>query len=61
MFLTDSDVWIISSYRDCNRSSIALLAAEFCKSNLELDRKVLSDIAIHDPEGFTKIVKQVMP
>ncbi|MFT6398247.1 MAG: large subunit ribosomal protein L20 [Bradymonadia bacterium] len=26
------------------------------KSGIELDRKVLADIALHDPEGFTIIV-----
>ena len=28
------------------------------KAGIELDRKVLSDIAINDPEGFTSIVEQ---
>ena len=28
------------------------------KAGIELDRKVLSDIAIHDKEGFAKIVEQ---
>lgn len=27
--------------------------------NIELDRKILSDIAVHDPEGFTSIVNEV--
>jgi len=29
--------------------------------NVELDRKVLADIAIHDPEGFAKIVEVANP
>ena len=28
------------------------------KSGIELDRKVLSDIAIHEPESFTALVDQ---
>ncbi|MBN2163243.1 MAG: 50S ribosomal protein L20 [Pontiellaceae bacterium] len=27
------------------------------KANIELNRKVLSEIAIHDPEGFAKVVE----
>lgn len=27
------------------------------KSNIEINRKVLSELAIHDPEGFTKLVE----
>jgi large subunit ribosomal protein L20 len=26
--------------------------------NVTVDRKVLADIAVHDPEGFTRIVRQ---
>ena len=29
------------------------------KEGIELDRKVLADIALHDPEGFTAIVESV--
>lgn len=29
------------------------------KEKIELDRKVLSDIAINDPEGFDKIVAEI--
>jgi large subunit ribosomal protein L20 len=29
------------------------------KANIEIDRKVLSDMAIHDPQGFTAIVSKV--
>lgn len=28
------------------------------KAKIELDRKILSDIAIHDPETFKKVVKE---
>ena len=29
------------------------------KAGIELDRKMLSEIAIHDPKGFDKIVEEV--
>ena len=29
------------------------------KANIEIDRKVLSDMAIHDPAGFSSIVDKV--
>ena len=29
------------------------------KANITLDRKMLSEVAIHDPEGFDKIVEEV--
>lgn len=28
-------------------------------ANIDLDRKVLADIAVRDPQGFTRIVEQV--
>ena len=27
------------------------------KSNIEVNRKMLSEMAIHDPEGFSKLVE----
>ena len=27
------------------------------KANIEINRKVLSEMAIHDPEGFTKLIE----
>ena len=50
------------------RLNIALRNADFKystfmfglkKAKITLDRKVLADIAVSDPEGFTKIVSQV--
>ncbi len=29
------------------------------KAQIELDRKMLSELAIHDPEGFTAVVERV--
>lgn len=34
------------------------LANMLSRSSIELDRKVLADIAIHDPAGFARIVEQ---
>jgi large subunit ribosomal protein L20 len=29
------------------------------KQNIDLDRKVLADIAVHDPEGFGQLVQKI--
>jgi len=31
------------------------------KASIDLDRKVLADLAVHDKEGFAALVKQVRP
>jgi large subunit ribosomal protein L20 len=31
------------------------------KAGIELDRKVLADIALHDPAGFSAIIEKVRP
>ncbi len=31
------------------------------KASIDLDRKVLADMAVHDKEGFAELVKQVRP
>jgi len=31
------------------------------KASINLDRKVLADMAVHDKEGFAELVKQVKP
>lgn len=56
-------LWItrISAAAKINGVSYSKFMGALVKSNLELDRKVLSDMAIHDPEAFTQIVQQVMP
>ncbi len=36
---------------------IARLLADLKKANVEINRKVLSEMAIQDPEGFTKLVE----
>lgn len=56
-------LWItrISAAAKLNGVSYSKFMGALTQSNIELDRKVLSDMAINDPESFTKIVKQVMP
>ena len=56
-------LWItrISAAAKLNGTSYSKLMGALTQSNLELDRKVLSDLAITDPAAFTKIVQQVMP
>ena len=31
------------------------------KTNVDLDRKVLADMAVHDPAGFSAVVEKVRP
>ncbi len=33
-------------------------AAMLSRASIELDRKVLADIAVHDPAGFARIIEQ---
>ena len=54
-------LWIarISAAANINSMSYNRLIAALTKSNVKLDRKILSDIAIADPLAFTAIVDQV--
>lgn len=54
-------LWIarISAAANENDISYSRLIAALIKSQVKLDRKVLSDIAIVDPTGFKAIVDQV--
>ena len=54
-------LWIgrISAASSANDMSYGRFIHALKKSNVELDRKVLSDIAIHDPAGFGAIVENV--
>lgn len=54
-------LWIIriSAAAKMNGTSYSKLMGAIAQSNLEMDRKILSDMAIADPEAFTQIVKQV--
>ncbi len=56
-------LWItrISAAAKLNGTSYSRFMGALINSDLELDRKVLADIAVTDPEAFTKIIEQVMP
>ena len=54
-------LWIarLSAASNANDISYSRLISALKSANVTLNRKVLSDIAIRDPEGFTAIVNQV--
>ena len=54
-------LWIarLSAALNTNDISYSRFIGALVKSAVKLDRKVLSDIAINDPFGFTAIVNQV--
>ena len=56
-------LWIvrISAAAKLNGTSYSRLMGALAKSPIDLDRKILSDMAIHDPEAFSSLVKQVLP
>ena len=53
-------LWImrINAGARANGLSYNQFVAGLKKANIELDRKVLSDMAVSDPKGFAGIVKQ---
>ena len=54
-------LWITRISAACRISGVTYSAfiAALNKSGVELDRKVLSDLAIVDPAGFTALLRQV--
>lgn len=54
-------LWIsrLSAAANTNGISYSRLIGALKKSNVEVNRKMLSEIAIHDPSAFTAIVQQV--
>ena len=52
-------LWItrISAAAKMNNVSYSKLAGALKKKNIDINRKMLSEIAISDPKGFTEIVK----
>lgn len=44
-----------------NGTTYSRLICALKKANIDLDRKVLSDMAIKDKAGFTALVQQVLP
>ena len=53
-------LWIARISAACRTNGITYsrLIDGLTKANITLNRKMLSEIAIHDPEGFTSIVEQ---
>lgn len=53
-------LWItrISAAAKENGTSYSALMAGLKKANIELNRKMLSELAIHQPKAFSEIVKQ---
>ena len=54
------NIRISAGARKCGTSYSKLIHGLSVKG-VELDRKVLADIALHDPEGFAKIVEVAKP
>ncbi|MHB8764340.1 MAG: 50S ribosomal protein L20 [Deferrisomatales bacterium] len=56
-------LWIarIGAAAKLNRVSYSRLVDLLAKAGVELNRKMLSEIAIHHPEDFTRLVDQVRP
>lgn len=54
-------LWITRISAACrnNNTTYSVFIAALTKSGIQLDRKVLSDMAIHDPAGFVAVLKQV--
>ena len=44
-----------------NGTTYSVFIGALKKANVELDRKVLSDMAIHDAAGFSALVQKVVP
>ena len=53
-------LWIvrINAAAKANGSSYSRLISGLKKAGVELDRKILADIAVADPAGFTKLAEQ---
>jgi len=53
-------LWIvrISAAAKLNSTSYSLLINGLKKAGVELDRKILADIAVHDAAGFTALVEK---
>jgi large subunit ribosomal protein L20 len=53
-------LWIVRIAAACklNDTSYSQFISGLKKAGVELDRKILADIAVHDEAGFTKLVEQ---
>ena len=53
-------LWIVRLSAACRQNGVTYsrFIEGLTKANIGLNRKMMSEIAIHDPEGFTVIVEQ---
>ncbi|HVP64718.1 MAG TPA: 50S ribosomal protein L20 [candidate division Zixibacteria bacterium] len=53
-------LWIVRINAACklNDISYSVFISGLKKADLDLDRKILADIAVNDPAGFTNLVQQ---
>ena len=53
-------LWIVRIAAACklNGTSYSQFVNGLKKAGVELDRKILADIAVHDAQGFTRLVEQ---
>ena len=53
-------LWIVRIAAACklNGTSYSQFIDGLKKAGVELDRKILADIAVHDAQGFTRLVEQ---
>lgn len=53
-------IWIVRINAACklNEISYSVFINGLKRAAIELDRKILADIAVNDPSGFTALVKQ---
>jgi large subunit ribosomal protein L20 len=56
-------LWIqrINAAARLNGTSYSRLIGDLRKADIELNRKVLADLAMHDPVAFGQVVKQASP
>lgn len=56
-------LWIarINAAARLNGTSYSRLIGALNKSDINLNRKVLADLAVHDPAAFTKVVQTLNP
>lgn len=58
---TFRQLWITRINAACRLSGVSysIFMNGLKKSNIEMNRKVLADMAVHNPQGFADLVKQV--
>lgn len=56
-------LWVIRINAACRMNGIkySQFMSALAKSNAAVDRKILADIAVHDPSGFSRLVRELMP